>query len=290
MIGDRDVESLVRRHLAAEAEELPFLVDGEIVRRRLAQRSRTPWRFLGLVPIAAAAVLAVLVGQALLEGRAPGPGASRAWGPLAVVSQTGGDEALNTGTLRITETCVVLETAGGESELLVWPADRTRWDASAGTIGFTNADGIGLSLHDRQLVSLGGGGDGTAESGVSGEEWMARVDWVAPPDLSCPLEIRWWVNDVVSPTPAASQEHEVGQSPPRAGNDPTTSPSPDHDELAARPLVCHRWSRPSVLSTNHTRSRTRSGLRSGTARSIPYSVPPSSTSRITRGKATGGTP
>lgn len=215
MTGDRDVETLIRRHLAAEAEELPYLLNGEIVRRRLAERRRAPWRFLALVPAAAAAVLAVLIGQTLLAGPAPTePGGSRDWGRLAVVPPAqGSGDALNTGTLRITEACVVLETAGGETELLVWPADRTRWDPTAGAIGFTNADGTEVTLRDGELVSFGGGGDGTAESGVSGEEWVARVDWVARPDPSCPMEIRWWVNEVVSPGPAApSEPDEVAES------------------------------------------------------------------------------
>jgi len=196
MTGDGDVESVVRRHLAAEVDDLPFLLDGEAVRRRLAERRRGRWRVLTIMPVAAAVVLAVLIGQALLAG--PGPGGTVDWGPLSVVSSTGGDEALNTGVLRITEACVFLESAGGESELVVWPADRTRWDASAGTIGFTNSDGTEVTLRDGELVSFGGGGDSTVEGGVSGEEWVARTDWVARPDASCPMEIRWYVNEVVS--------------------------------------------------------------------------------------------
>ena len=186
MSGNLDVEAQLRRHLAAEADELPFLPDGETVRERLAERRRRPWRLLALVPMAAAFMLAVLLGQALLAG--PGPDESGGpvdWGPLAVVPTAGGAEALNTGTLRITQSCVFLETAGGESDLLVWPADRTRWEATAGTIGFTNSDGAELTLRDGEPVSFSGGGDSTAEGGVSGEEWLARVDWVARPDPSC---------------------------------------------------------------------------------------------------------
>ncbi len=198
MTGDRDLETLVRRHLAAEADELPFLLDGEAVRRRLAEQRRTPWHLLALVPVTAAIVLAVLVGQALMaDSGVDGPGGPGVWGPLAVVPSAGGEAALNTGTLRITETCVFLDTAGGESELLVWPADRTRWDASAGTVGFTNSDGSEVNLRDGELVSFGGGGDSTVEGGVSGEEWVARTQWVARPDPSCPMEIRWYVNEVV---------------------------------------------------------------------------------------------
>ena len=213
MTGDRDIETFVRRHLAAEAAELPFFLDGERVRRRLAERRRRPWRLLALVPVAAALMLAVLLGQALLAG--PGPDESGGpvdWGPLAVVPTAGGDQALNTGTLRTTQSCVFLETGGGESELLVWPADRTRWDAAADAIGFTNSDGTEVTLRDGEPVSFGGGGDSTAEGGVSGEEWLARVDWVARPDPSCPMEIRWYVNEVVSPRAAFPEPYVVVES------------------------------------------------------------------------------
>lgn len=214
MTGDRDLEALVRRHLAAEADELPFLPDAETVRERLRERRRDRWRLLALAPVAAAAVvLAVLAGQALLVGtERSGRGGPVDWGPLAVVPIAGGEEALNTGTLRITQSCVFLETAGGESELLVWPADRTRWEATGGTIGFTNSDGTEVTLRDGEPVSFGGGGDSTAEGGVSGEEWLARVDWVARPDPSCPMEISWYVNEVVSPSAATLEPYVVLES------------------------------------------------------------------------------
>jgi len=204
MTGDRELETLVRRHLAAEADELPFVLDGEAVRGRLAGRRRGRWRLLAIMPAAAAVVLAVLIGQALLAG--PRPGGTVDWGPLAVVPSTGGDQALNTGVLHITEACVLLETGGGESELLVWPADRTRWNATAGTIGFTSSDGTEVALRDGDPASFVGGGDSTAESGVSGEEWAAAVDWVARPNASCPMEIRWYVGEVASPGPAADPD------------------------------------------------------------------------------------
>jgi hypothetical protein len=198
MTNDRNLETLVRRHLSDEADDLPFLLDGAAVRRRLTEHRRARWRLLALLPVSAVIVLAVLVGWALMVDSDVGePGGPGIWGPLAVVPSAGGQDALNTGTLRITQTCVFLETAGGESELLVWPADRTRWDASAGTVGFTNSDGTEVNLRDGELVTFGGGGDSTVEGGVSGEEWVARTEWVARPDGSCPMEIRWYVNEVV---------------------------------------------------------------------------------------------
>jgi len=205
MTGDRDFEAKLRRHLAAEADELPYLPDAAALHRRLDQRRGRRWRSLALVSTAALLVLAVAVGGPLLGSPAgdlserPGP-----WGPVAVMEMSGGMDALTTGVLRITDRCVVLETAGGESELLVWPADRTRWDEATRTIRFTNPPfGPEFTLQDSQSVSLGGGGDGTDESGVTPAEWVASIDWVAAPDPSCPMQIRWSVSEVVAQGPAA---------------------------------------------------------------------------------------
>lgn len=204
MTGNRDIEARLRRHLSAEADELPFLLDAEAVEARLGARSRR-WHPLLLVPAAAAAVLAVVIGQAVWTGPGPtGSSASAGWGPLAVMQMAGGMDALNTGVLRVTERCVLLETAGGESELLVWPADRTRWDDATGTIHFTNPPaGDEFILRDGQSVSFGGGGDSAAEGEVFGAEWAASVDWVAAPDPSCPMEIRWYVSAVSAQGPTA---------------------------------------------------------------------------------------
>ena len=49
MTDDRDLEARLRRHLAAEADALPFLDDTEAVHRRLAERPRR-WLPLALVP------------------------------------------------------------------------------------------------------------------------------------------------------------------------------------------------------------------------------------------------
>jgi hypothetical protein len=190
MTGDRDVEAELRRHLAAEADELPFLLDAAALHRRLDQRRGRRWRSLALVSTAALLVLAVAVGGALLGGPAGDLSeGSDPWGPLAVMEMSGGMDALTTGVLRVTDRCVFLETAGGESELLVWPADRTRWDEATGTIRFTNPPA--------------GGGDSTDEGGVAPAEWVASIDWVAAPDPSCPMDIRWYLSSVVAQGPAA---------------------------------------------------------------------------------------
>lgn len=99
------------------------------------------------------------------------------------------------GTLRITDMCVFLESRG-EVTLLFWPADRTAWSAESRAITFQNLDGNVATVADGDQVVLGGGGAGEADSGISGEDWVRRTDWVAPPDLSCPLDPRWGVGAV----------------------------------------------------------------------------------------------
>ena len=143
--------------------------------------------------------------------------AGRTWGPLAVRPPgVGMDTALAQGTLRITERCVVLEQGGGV-DLLVWPEDQTIWNAETQMITFRNLDGTVVTVGDGDRVALGGGGDATAESGISGEDWVARREWVAPPALLCPLESRWGVGSVDGPFIAVStQPAEVGLSTPGA--------------------------------------------------------------------------
>ena len=135
----------------------------------------------------------VVVGACSANDSAP---SADAWGPLAVVPpQDGADSARTEGTLRITNTCVFLETPR-EVALLFWPSDRTRWRAEPRTISFTNFDGRIVTVRDGDHVVLGGGGDSQAESGVSGEEWLQRMEWVAPPSRSCSLDQRWAVGAV----------------------------------------------------------------------------------------------
>lgn len=151
-----------------------------------------------VVAIAAASVWLGLQPDrgSLGTGEAASP--TEAWGPLAVVPPSSAVmEALAAGTLRITDTCVFLEKAGGELELLVWPADRTTWNADARAITLENLDGSAVTFRDGDRVSFGGG-DSVGESGVSGEEWVRQTDWVAPPAPSCPIDAHWYVGEVPS--------------------------------------------------------------------------------------------
>jgi hypothetical protein len=119
------------------------------------------------------------------------------WGPLAVIPPPDGtDLASNEGTLRITDACVYLEDPGGDLWLLVWPADRTTWSEESRSITFENFDGSVVTVVDGDRVGLGGGGSSEAESGISGEEWVRRIDWVAPPSSSCSLDLRFFVGGV----------------------------------------------------------------------------------------------
>lgn len=118
------------------------------------------------------------------------------WGPLAVVPpQRGTDTARTEGTIRITEACVFL-ARGDDQTLLLWPVDRTAWDAGTVTIAFANFDGSVVSAGDRTPVAMGGSGDSLEESGLTVEEWDARTPWVARPDASCLRDTYWFVGGV----------------------------------------------------------------------------------------------
>jgi hypothetical protein len=133
-------------------------------------------------------------------GAAASTSPNETWGPLAVVppGKAGGDTALTHGTLRITDECVFLEDRDAEQSLLFWSADRVTWSAESHSITFRNVDGSTVTLRDGDRVTFGGGGDSTAESGTSGEEWIRRTEWVARPPASCPIDVRWGVAEVVT--------------------------------------------------------------------------------------------
>ena len=117
------------------------------------------------------------------------------WGPLAVLPPQDGMDTLRAeGTLRITDACVYLGWPPGELTLLFWHADQVTWNEEARAITFENFDGSVVTVGDGDHVVLGGSGGGSdseAEGGISGEEFVRRMDWVAPPASSCSLD-RWW--------------------------------------------------------------------------------------------------
>ena len=112
------------------------------------------------------------------------------WGPLAVVEATG-DMARTEGTLRIVDGCLLLES-DGEHLLLVWPADRTRWNAIDRAISFTTLAGEDVTIESGQAVVLTGGGSSVEEDGPG---WAADIDWVQAPHDACLTDGAWFVND-----------------------------------------------------------------------------------------------
>ncbi|HEV8053264.1 MAG TPA: hypothetical protein VGP30_00385, partial [Candidatus Limnocylindrales bacterium] len=139
---------------------------------------------------------------------------SEDWGPLAIVPEPQGfGDALTSGTLQITDECVLLE-AGDELELLVWPADRTTWLAADRVISFENTDGSKNQLRDGDAVSFGGGGDSTREGGTSAADWVEGIDWVSRPAASCPKDVTFWVGEFAGASPRPrwlSEDQSVAQ-------------------------------------------------------------------------------
>lgn len=117
------------------------------------------------------------------------------WGPLAVLPPQDGMDTLRAeGSLRTTDTCVYLE-AHGQVYLLFWHADQVTWNEGSRTITFENFpwndDGKIVTVSDGDRVVIGGSGGGDEEGGESSEEFVSRMDWVAPPASSCSLD-PWW--------------------------------------------------------------------------------------------------
>lgn len=134
-------------------------------------------------------LVGVMVGGALLVtacGVSPLVG-SGSYGPLAVTaSGKGGHDAhLGTGRLQITDECVTLEN---KDVLLVWRADRVRWDQESRTILFQTVGGETLSLQDGDTIALGGHeaiSEAREEPGGIDEGGIPERDWVNPPAQDC---------------------------------------------------------------------------------------------------------
>lgn len=132
-----------------------------------------------------------------LAGTGASPDGGAAWGPLAVVEQAAGAEALISGTLQIEERCVLLDERG-EAVLLVWPSTTTTWDSSTATVTFATPDGQRVALRDGDTVTFSGGGSSVAEGDVSAEEFLASTEWVQAPSPGCVTGSRWSIGDLVS--------------------------------------------------------------------------------------------
>jgi hypothetical protein len=76
------------------------------------------------------------------------------WGPLAVVEDAGGMEALTEGIVRIDRECVYVDH-GPEKTLLVWDKDRTRWEPP-GRILSERFDGEVVVIENGHRFSIGG--------------------------------------------------------------------------------------------------------------------------------------
>ena len=106
------------------------------------------------------------------------------WGPLAVVRNETGPDALTTGFVTVESQCVFVRS-GNLRTMLLWPVERTAWNGSNAEITFTRANGDRLSLRDGVRVSFGGG-----ETDRRGHEWVAE------PDAACG-DRAWMVSDVL---------------------------------------------------------------------------------------------
>lgn len=150
--------------------------------------------------------MGVLVATVGLVGGCGGPGAATPsatpsaasdTGPLALTTGNLGMEALSVGALEIIDRCTFTVGPDGERTMLAWPAPVTLWDAAAEVIVFRRLDGEERRVGDGDAVSLGGGGSSLAEDGLDAVDWVARYEWVVPPDPACVLDTRWLVSDVL---------------------------------------------------------------------------------------------
>jgi hypothetical protein len=122
---------------------------------------------------------------------------SSEWGPLAVAESVGGDHALISGTIQITDSCVLLGE-GGDAVLLVWPAEGTTWDGEAMAVEFVGRSGGRAVLQDGDRVSFGGGGSSVDEDGTTASDFLESVTWISEPPRDCVVDVRWFVGDLAN--------------------------------------------------------------------------------------------
>jgi hypothetical protein len=126
-------------------------------------------------------------------GRARSPDAR---GPLALILSTeGGDTARSEGSLDLAGSCATLHSTG-EIALLVWPIDRTSWNADDGSVAFRNSDGSPTVARNGDLVVVGGSGESFEEAGITLQEWEAQQRWAISPSGQCRADAYWVVDDL----------------------------------------------------------------------------------------------
>lgn len=137
------------------------------------------------------------VSAAPSDDASEGPTRSPEWGPLAVAEFGGGDDALISGTIQITDRCVLLDE-GGDAVLLVWPHEGTTWDSEEMAVELVGRSGERAVLQDGDQVSFGGGGSSVDEDGTTASDFLESVTWIAEPHRECVSDVRWFVGDLAN--------------------------------------------------------------------------------------------
>ena len=99
------------------------------------------------------------------------------------------------GPVHIGQRCVVLEvteTSPHSQLLLAWRSAEVGWDGDTRTITFTAIGSEPIHLTDGDVIEVGGA-DVVSDDG--GPEILPPVDWLVPPDPSCPTNA-WGVHSV----------------------------------------------------------------------------------------------
>jgi hypothetical protein len=160
---------------------------------------------MALAAAVAVASIGLIVGGGT-DGPSPSPG-GEVWGPLAVANLLEAPAARIEGTLELTERCAFLIDLEGVRQVVVWPSDRTTWNAETRTITLRRLlTAETVELREGDQIEFGGGGSSVVEGGLSGDEWAAGFDWVAPPVPECVTDVRWVLSDAGPLTAEATPE------------------------------------------------------------------------------------
>lgn len=130
------------------------------------------------------------------NGQSEEEAGSPQFGPLAVSDFVGGDQAVISGSIQITDDCVLLDERG-ESVLLVWPQGRTTWDNQEAAVLFVGPSGEQGTFRDGDAATFSGGGSSTDEDGTTAEDFLASVVWISEPNRNCLVDNRWFISDLV---------------------------------------------------------------------------------------------